>query len=92
MPAPALPVKLEDEDLLSESTEKKKAKLPLKTQVILLGKLIPFMLPLFLVYFGEYLINQGISPVLRFPDSPFDCKEYLYYQLWYACTFIPALS
>lgn len=29
--------------------------------------LYPFMLPLMLVYFAEYLINQGITPVLLFP-------------------------
>src|SRR4051794_32511889 len=58
-------------------------KLTIGRQVVLMGKLLPFMLPLFLVYFGEYLINQGIASVLTFPDSPFDGKEYLYYQLWY---------
>lgn len=46
-------------------------------------KLLPYMAPLFLVYFGEYLINQGITPVLLFPDSPFDGKEYTYYQAFY---------
>ena len=29
----------------------------------------PFMLPLMVVYFAEYLINQGITPVLLFPFS-----------------------
>lgn len=29
------------------------------------------MLPLFLVYVGEYLINQFIAPVLIFPISPY---------------------
>ena len=35
---------------------------------------VPYMLPLFLVYVSEYLINQGISPTLLFPinASPFD--------------------
>ncbi|XBW37660.1 hypothetical protein QEN19_003241 [Hanseniaspora menglaensis] len=31
--------------------------------------LYPFMLPLMVVYFAEYLINQGITPVLLFPFS-----------------------
>ncbi|KAF9111595.1 battenin CLN3 protein [Mortierella sp. AM989] len=29
--------------------------------------LIPFMLPLFLVYFAEYTMNQGVLPVVLFP-------------------------
>ncbi|KAF2766588.1 batten's disease protein Cln3 [Teratosphaeria nubilosa] len=34
---------------------------------------IPYMLPLFLVYVAEYTINQGVAPTLLFPlkDSPF---------------------
>ncbi|KAK9432669.1 batten's disease protein Cln3 [Lipomyces doorenjongii] len=33
----------------------------------------PYMLPLMLVYIGEYIINQGISPTLLFPieEMPF---------------------
>lgn len=33
----------------------------------------PYMLPLFLVYLAEYVINQGVSPTLLFPleSSPF---------------------
>lgn len=35
---------------------------------------IPYMLPLFLVYLAEYTINQGVAPTLLFPldKSPFD--------------------
>jgi len=54
--------------------------------VYLLGKLMPYMVPLFLVYFGEYLINQGIASVLTFPDSFVSGKEYMYYQFWYVIT------
>ncbi|KAI1420766.1 Batten's disease protein Cln3 [Xylaria sp. FL1777] len=34
----------------------------------------PYMLPLFLVYVAEYIINQGVSPTLLFPleTSPFN--------------------
>jgi hypothetical protein len=39
------------------------------------------MLPLILVYFAEYLINQGIAPVLKFPGSLADGREYVYYQV-----------
>ncbi|ORY77724.1 protein BTN1 [Protomyces lactucae-debilis] len=36
--------------------------------------LIPYMAPLFLVYFAEYTINQGVSPTLLFPikEMPFE--------------------
>jgi len=38
------------------------------------------MLPLALVYFSEYLINQGILPVVRFENAPIDAKDdYRYY-------------
>ncbi|KAK1074789.1 battenin CLN3 protein, partial [Friedmanniomyces endolithicus] len=29
--------------------------------------LLPYMLPLFLVYLAEYTINQGVAPTLLFP-------------------------
>lgn len=37
------------------------------------GLVIPYMLPLFLVYVAEYTINQGVAPTLLFPleESPF---------------------
>jgi len=42
------------------------------------------MTPLAIVYFGEYLINQSVSPVLLFPeDTTFRGKEYVYYQALY---------
>lgn len=35
---------------------------------------VPYMLPLLLVYVAEYTINQGVAPTLLFPlaESPFD--------------------
>ncbi|RMY70651.1 hypothetical protein D0862_14714 [Hortaea werneckii] len=37
------------------------------------GLIIPYMLPLFLVYVAEYTINQGVAPTLLFPlaSTPF---------------------
>ncbi|KAI6929731.1 protein btn1 [Hortaea werneckii] len=37
------------------------------------GLIIPYMLPLFLVYVAEYSINQGVAPTLLFPlpTTPF---------------------
>lgn len=36
----------------------------------------PFMIPLFLVYVAEYIINQGISPTLLFPIEEMPFKKY----------------
>ncbi|KAF4122001.1 hypothetical protein GMORB2_7594 [Geosmithia morbida] len=38
--------------------------------------LVPYMMPLFLVFMAEYAINQGVAPTLLFPvdESPF--REY----------------
>jgi len=68
-----------------ETNAPKPKKLPLMTQLRLLVRLLPFMIPLGLVYFGEYLINQGITPVLKFDHPNFvkDKKAYLYYQAIY---------
>jgi len=68
------------------STAHKKSKLTFSHQLRLLLKLTPFMAPLGLVYFGEYLINQSIDPVLTFPhDRHFSDpnRSYLWYQLIY---------
>jgi battenin len=38
--------------------------------------IVPYMAPLFLVYFAEYTINQGVSPTLLFPISEMPFKHY----------------
>ncbi|KAK9351304.1 batten's disease protein Cln3 [Lipomyces doorenjongii] len=49
----------------------------------------PYMLPLMLVYIGEYIINQGISPTLLFPieEMPFTYYRdaYVTYGTLYQC-------
>lgn len=51
------------------------------------GRMIPtllwYILPLMLVYFGEYLINQGVDPALVWPGTRISCQEYRYYQFLY---------
>lgn len=52
----------------------KQAMSDLKVKLIRARSLvIPFMVPLFLVYLAEYTINQGVAPTLLFPldESPF---------------------
>lgn len=57
---------------------------------------IPYMIPLFLVYISEYIINQGISPTILFPieDMPFSKYRDAYvtygtlYQRMLLCIFV----
>ncbi|OQO08578.1 hypothetical protein B0A48_06448 [Cryoendolithus antarcticus] len=56
------------------STKSSRALRSLKTNLLRARKLvIPYMLPLFLVYVAEYTINQGVAPTLLFPllETPF---------------------
>lgn len=61
--------------------------LSFKEKLIQSLKLYKFMIPLFLVYFAEYLINQGVSPTLTFPNSEIE-GEYTYYQFMYVLLII----
>ncbi len=58
-----------DEDSKTDLTLVEKAK---KAKPLV----FPYMLPLFLVYFAEYTINQGISPTLLFPISEMPFSRY----------------
>lgn len=55
--------------------------------VIIRPLIWPFMLPLFLVFWAEYTINQGVFPALLFPleSTPFKNMRdhYVYYQFIY---------
>ncbi|CAG8975481.1 hypothetical protein HYALB_00004799 [Hymenoscyphus albidus] len=44
----------------------------------------PYMLPLFLVYVGEYTINQGVTPTLIFPLPSTPFKAYRSFYPFYA--------
>jgi battenin len=48
---------------------------------------VPYMIPLFMVYFAEYTINQGVAPTLLFPleESPF--TEYRAFYPMYAALY-----
>lgn len=70
--------------------EMPKPKLSTKQKFGLMVKLLPYMTPLALVYFAEYLVNQSVDPVLNFPhDKLFSGKEYVYYQVILTHTFPP---
>lgn len=58
-------------------------KLTFKQQLSLWWRLMPYMIPLFIVYFGEYLINQGIDPELVFYNTKLfkgKAEQYRIYQ------------
>lgn len=78
----------ENQELLSDSLEEsqdflKEPNLTTKERLKLIPHLMWYIIPLVLVYLGEYLINQGVSPSLRWPDSPVSGAEYRYYQFLY---------
>lgn len=80
------------------TTSAKAAISGLKDRLMRARKLVvPYMIPLFLVYLAEYTINQGVAPTLLFPleDSPF--KHYrafypTYSTLYQAGVFISRSS
>ena len=57
--------------------------LTLRERAKMLPTLLWYILPLLMVYFGEYLINQGVQPSLVWPGTTIACQEYRYYQFLY---------
>ncbi|KAJ1981449.1 battenin CLN3 protein [Dimargaris xerosporica] len=61
---------------------------PLRERLVLVKPLlVPYILPLFVVYWAEYTINSGIAPTLLFEmdHTPFQkmSDHYIYYQALY---------
>lgn len=76
--------KSEEEDLLETGLEiPEQRPLTFKERAKMLPTLLWYILPLLLVYFGEYLINQGVQPSLVWPGTAIACQEYRYYQFLY---------
>jgi len=78
----------EDESSLLKNpgifTEGPQPDLKVKQKLGLMFKLLPYMTPLAIVYFAEYLINQAVTPVLLFPENQtFRGHEYVYYAALY---------
>eukprot|EP01119_Soliformovum_irregulare_P015001 TRINITY_DN4173_c0_g1_i1.p1 TRINITY_DN4173_c0_g1~~TRINITY_DN4173_c0_g1_i1.p1 ORF type:complete len:416 (+),score=75.44 TRINITY_DN4173_c0_g1_i1:38-1285(+) len=70
--------------IVEEVTPIPEPAMTLRHKAKLMVRLLPYMLPLAAVYFGEYLINQGVSPLLVYPRDPaFAGREYTYYQALY---------
>lgn len=45
-------------------------KLTIREKIQFMPRLFKYMIPLFIVYFSEYLINQGVAPILYWPKGP----------------------
>ncbi|KAK3799217.1 hypothetical protein RRG08_054344 [Elysia crispata] len=86
--SPALPTKKADDDedtsaLLGGSGEKQ-LMLTFKEKLCLIPGLFKYMVPLTLVYFAEYFINQGLHELLYFNGLFLSSKEqYRWYQVDY---------
>jgi battenin len=56
----------------------------MKEKILYIGSLFRFMIPLCLVYFFEYVINQGLFELVYFPGIFIDSSEqYQWYQVTY---------
>eukprot|EP00771_Trimastix_marina_P001332 gnl/Trimastix_PCT/2399.p1 GENE.gnl/Trimastix_PCT/2399~~gnl/Trimastix_PCT/2399.p1 ORF type:complete len:490 (-),score=125.45 gnl/Trimastix_PCT/2399:26-1423(-) len=61
-----------------------KRSLTFKQRVIHIKSLLKYMIPLFVVYLAEYLINQAVVSTIWFKNSPFPERDhYVYYQFIY---------
>jgi len=86
---PELNIKKTDQEedtslLLDEGQQKKQVQLTMKEKLRLIPSLLKYMVPLTLVYYGEYFINQGLHELLYFPDQWLTKEEqYRWYQVTY---------
>lgn len=78
--------KIEDQDL-GEDVSAQDALPPMKSikeKLLYIKSLLHFMLPLALVYFFEYFINQGLFELVYFPDIFLNsAQQYRWYQVTY---------
>ncbi|XP_041038046.1 battenin isoform X2 [Carcharodon carcharias] len=66
------------------SPEVTESRLTLRKKVVIIRSLLKYMLPLGLVYFAEYFINQGLFELLYFRNTLFDHdSQYRWYQALY---------
>lgn len=78
--------KIEDQDKGEDVAEEDNVA-PLKSmkeKIIFIKSLVHFMIPLALVYFFEYFINQGLFELVYFPDIFINHdSQYRWYQVTY---------
>ncbi|CAL1536935.1 unnamed protein product [Lymnaea stagnalis] len=76
--------RIDDSTLLIEEERHKKIILTFKQKLFLIPSLFKYMIPLTLVYFGEYFINQGLHELLYFNGQWLSKSEqYRWYQVDY---------
>ncbi|XP_048847703.1 battenin isoform X2 [Brienomyrus brachyistius] len=75
----------EDEEIRDgEAPEDSQGPLTYKDRLAILRDLLRFIIPLGVVYFAEYFINQGLLELLYFPDfSLSHAEQYRWYQTIY---------
>ncbi len=76
--------KKESDNIDMKTMDKKEFKF--KEKILLLKYLLKYMIPLFLVYYSEYLINQGLFELLYFKDNDIVPDHSLQYR-WYNVIF-----
>lgn len=74
----------DDHTLLLEDDKSIRVELTMREKLFLIPKLFKYMIPLTLVYFGEYFINQGLHELLYFNGIWLSKSEqYRWYQVDY---------
>ncbi|OWF41561.1 battenin-like [Mizuhopecten yessoensis] len=70
--------------LMEETKKSKRIELSAKQKVALVVPLLKYMVPLMLVYFAEYFINQGLHEILYFNNIWLTkAEQYRWYQVDY---------
>lgn len=74
----------EHDELIEHENNPKVKQMSIKEKVIVIKSLLPYMIPLALVYFAEYTINQALFELIYFPSTWLTpSQQYRWYQVLY---------
>ncbi|KAK2182717.1 hypothetical protein NP493_340g02013 [Ridgeia piscesae] len=74
----------EHDTLIENDNSPKMMQMSLKEKVLVIKSLLPYMVPLALVYFAEYTINQALFELVYFPSTWLTLsQQYRWYQVLY---------
>ncbi|RWS31164.1 Battenin-like protein [Leptotrombidium deliense] len=74
------------DSVASDDVDSKEREILLSEKLIILKNLLKYMVPLALVYYFEYFINQGLADIIYFKNSSLSHDEqYRWYQVVYQC-------
>lgn len=77
-------MRIEDQHVGDKVVDDQPPLTSVKEKILYIRQLLHFMIPLCLVYFFEYFINQGLFELVYFPDIFLDASEqYRWYQVTY---------